>query len=102
MDIAFHTSPDPARTGDNQFEAFIKDAGGKPIDDADVSVQLFMPAMPTMNMPAMRNETKLSPVGNGVYRGSGQVLMAGRWDATVTVMRGGQRLGTKQLPVVAR
>jgi len=80
----------------------VKDASGKPIDDADVSVQLFMPAMPTMNMPAMRNETKLSPAGGGVYRGSGQVMMAGRWDATVTVVRGGQRLGTKQLPVVAR
>jgi Cu(I)/Ag(I) efflux system membrane fusion protein/cobalt-zinc-cadmium efflux system membrane fusion protein len=102
LDIAFHTLPDPPKIGDNQFEAVIKDATGKPIDDADVSVQLFMPAMPTMNMPAMRNETKLSPAGGGVYRGSGQVMMAGRWDATVTVVRGGQRLGTKQLPVVAR
>jgi len=25
------------------------------------------------------------------------MMMAGRWDATVTVVRGGQRLGTKQL-----
>ena len=55
-----------------------------------------------MNMPAMRSEAKLSPAGGGTYRGMGQVLMAGRWDATVTVMRGGQRLGSKQLPVVAR
>jgi RND family efflux transporter MFP subunit len=102
LDIAFHTLPDPARTGDNQFEAVVRDASGKSVDDADVSVQLFMPAMPTMNMPAMRNETKLSRVGGGVYRGSGQVMMAGRWDATVTVVRGGQRLGTKRLPVVAR
>jgi hypothetical protein len=102
LDIAFHAFPDPPRTGENQFEAVIKDANGKSVDDADVSVQLFMPAMPTMNMPAMRNESRLSPVGRGVYRGSGQVMMAGRWDATVTVMRRGQRLGTKQLPVVAR
>jgi RND family efflux transporter MFP subunit len=102
LDIAFHAFPDPPRTGENQFEAVIKDASGKSVDDADVSVQLFMPAMPTMNMPAMRNESRLSPVGGGVYRGSGQVMMAGRWDATVTVMRRGQRLGTKQLPVVAR
>ena len=47
-------------------------------------------------------EAKLSPAGGGAYRGMGQVMMAGRWDATVTVMRGGQRLGSKQLPVVAR
>jgi len=28
--------------------------------------------------------------------------MAGRWDVTVTVSRGGQRLGSKQLTVTAR
>jgi hypothetical protein len=58
--------------------------------------------MPTMNMPAMKSDAKLSPAGGGVYRGNGQVMTAGRWDATVTVVRGGQLLGTKQLPVVAR
>jgi hypothetical protein len=100
--ITFRTIPDPPKTGENLLEATVKDAGGKPIDDADVSVQFFMPAMPTMNMPAMRSEAKLAPVGGGVYRGNGEVMMAGRWDATVTVVRGGQRLGTRQLPVVAR
>ena len=80
----------------------MKDPTGKPVDGADVSIQFFMAAMPTMNMPAMRNEVKLSPAGGGLYRGTGQVMMAGRWDATVTVTRGGQRLGTKPLPVVAR
>ena len=102
LEITLRTTPDPPKIGDTQLEATVKDASGKPVDDADVSVQFFMPAMPTMNMPAMRNEAKLTPAGGGVYRGMGQVMMAGRWDATVTVMRGGQRLGTKQLPVVAR
>ena len=100
--ITFRTVPDPPKAGDNQLEATVTDSNGKAIDDAEVSVQFFMPAMPTMNMPAMRSEAKLTPAGGGVYRGSGQVMMAGRWDATVTVVRGGQRLGTKQLPVVAR
>ncbi len=67
-----------------------------------MTLQFLMPAMPTMNMPAMRSEAKLAPAGGGVYRGNGQLMMAGRWDATVTVVRGGQRLGIKQLPVVAR
>jgi hypothetical protein len=61
-----------------------------------------MAAMPTMNMPAMRNEVKLSPAGGGVYRGTGQVMMAGRWDVTITVSRGGQRIGSKQVALVAR
>jgi RND family efflux transporter MFP subunit len=102
LDITFRTVPDPPKTGDNQLEATVKDATGKPIDDADVSVQLFMPAMPTMNMPAMRSEAKLSPAGGGMYRGAAHVAMAGRWDVTVTVTRGGQRLGSKQLPLVTR
>ena len=102
LDISFHSIPDPVKVGENQFEVMVKDPSGKPIADADVAVQFFMAAMPTMNMPAMRNEVKLSPAGGGAYRGTGQVMMAGRWDASVTVTRGGQRLGSKQLPVVAR
>jgi len=50
----------------------------------------------------MRNETKLPHAGNGVYRGPGMVMMAGRWDATVTVTKAGQTLGSKQFAVVAR
>ena len=102
LDIVFRTQPDPPKTGESVFEVAVKDASGQPVTDADVAVQLFMPAMPTMNMPAMRNETKLPHVGGGVYRGPGQVMMAGRWDATVTVAKGGQQLGRKQLAVVAR
>jgi len=102
LDIAFRTTPDPPKTGDNQMEVMVKDASGKPVDGADVSVQFYMPAMPTMNMPAMKSEAKLAGVGGGMYRGPGQVMMTGQWQATVTVMRGGQRLGSKQMPVVAR
>ena len=102
VDITFHSVPDPPKVGENQFEIMVKDPMGKPVDGADVSIQFFMAAMPTMNMPAMRNEVKLSPAGGGVYRGTGQVMMAGRWDATVTVSRDGQRIGSKQLTVVAR
>ena len=67
-----------------------------PVTDADVSVTFFMAAMPSMNMPAMRNGASLQHVGGGVYRGTGQWLMAGRWDVTVTVTRGGVRLGSRQ------
>jgi RND family efflux transporter MFP subunit len=102
LDISFRTQPDPPKTGESVFEVAVKDAKGQLVADADVSVQLFMPAMPTMNMPAMRNETKLPHVGGGVYRGPGQVMMAGRWDVTVVVAKGGQQLGRKQLAVAAR
>ena len=102
LDISFRPQPDPPRTGENTFEVTVRDPSGQPIPGADVSLTFFMPAMPTMNMPAMRNQTKLPPAGGGVYRGAGQVMMAGRWDVTVEVSRGGQRLGSRQFAVVAR
>jgi hypothetical protein len=102
LDIVVRTIPDPPTTGENQFEAVVKDRNGAPIDGADVAVQFFMPAMPTMNMPAMRSEIKLRSAGGGIYRGPGQVLMAGRWEATVIVTRNGQRLGAKQQPMVTK
>jgi Cu(I)/Ag(I) efflux system membrane fusion protein len=102
LEISLRPQPDPPRTGANMLEVTVRDANGQPIADADVTVTFFMPAMPTMNMPAMRSQAKLPPAGGGVYRGSGQVMMAGRWDVTVDVSRGGQRLGSRQFAVVAR
>jgi RND family efflux transporter MFP subunit len=102
LDITFRSQPDPPTTGESVFEVVVKDAKGQPVTDADVSVLLFMPAMPTMNMPAMRNETKLPHAGGGVYRGPGQVLMSGRWDVTVTVRQNGKVVGTKQLALATR
>ena len=102
LDLTLETTPDPPRTGDNTFEVTVRDAAGRPIDDASVSAVLFMPAMPSMNMPAMRSEVALRPAGGGRYRGAGQVMMAGRWEVTVTVSRGGARLGSEQFAIVAR
>lgn len=102
LDIALRTQPNPPKVGDNVFEVTVKDANGKPLDDAEVTLQFFMPAMPTMNMPAMKNEVKLPGKGGGAYRGPGEIMMAGRWDATVLVTKGGQRIGSKSLPVVTR
>jgi len=102
LDITFRPQPDPPRVGDSVLEVSVKDAAGAPVTDADVSVTFFMAAMPSMNMPAMRNTASLQHVGGGVYRGTGQVMTAGRWDVTVTVMRGGQRLGSRQLSMVAK
>lgn len=102
LNITFRAQPDPPQTGDNTFEVTVKGADGQPIADAEVTVVFLMAAMPSMSMPAMKNETKLAPAGNGVYRGAGQVMMAGRWDVTIVVSRGGQRLGSRQIGVVAR
>jgi len=42
----------------------------------------------------------LAHAGGGVYRGVGEIAMAGRWDVTVTVRRGGQTIGRRQTAIV--
>jgi RND family efflux transporter MFP subunit len=102
LDIQFRSIPDPPKSGEDVFEVTVKDAGGHPVTDAGVVVLFYMAPMPSMNMPAMRSETHLGHVENGIYRAPGTVLMAGRWDVIVTVTRGGQRIGTRQTTTVAR
>ncbi len=102
LDIAFRVQPDPPKVGENTFDVTLKDDKGQPVADADVAIQLFMAAMPSMNMPASRNEVKLQPAGGGVYRATGELTVAGRWDATIVVSRQGRKLGTKQLSVTTR
>jgi uncharacterized GH25 family protein len=100
-EITFKSDPDPVKTGENTFEVMVMQ-DGKPVNDASVSAEFYMPAMPQMKMPEMRTKTDLAPAGDGVYRGKGQVMMAGNWDVTVIAMRGGQELGTKKLTVTAK
>lgn len=102
LQIDLTSEPSPPRAGLTTFVVTVRDEGGAPVADADVTVLLFMPPMPSMNMPAMRSEGTLSHAGGGQYRGTVDVLMSGRWDATVTVARGGARLGARQVTLVAR
>ena len=101
MDITLRTNPDPVRMGDNTFEVMVMQ-DGKPVTDATVSTEVYMAAMPSMNMPEMRTKTDLTHAGNGMYRGKGQVTMAGNWDVTVMVMRGGQEIGSKKVTLTAK
>ena len=94
--------PKDVKAGDNQFEVMVKGADGKPVSDTEVSVLFVMPAMPAMKMPEMRNEVKLKPSGPGMYMGPGNVMMAGKWDVTVSVKQGGKEIGQKKLTLTAK
>jgi len=61
-----------------------------------------MPAMPSMNMPERRAETRLIHVKDGLYTGVASLSMAGRWDVTVTARRKGQLVATAQAVFSAR
>ena len=94
--------PKDVKAGDNQFEVMVKGTDGKPISDADVSVLFVMPAMPAMKMAEMRNEVKLKPSGPGMYMGPGNVTMAGKWNATLSVKQGGKEIGQKKITLTAK
>ena len=101
IDVTFKTEPDPPKVGENTFEAMVM-AGGQPVTDGGVSVELVMPAMPSMNMSEMRSTVALKHDGSGRYRGTGKVTMAGTWEATVKVTRNGQEIGSRKFPVTAK
>jgi uncharacterized GH25 family protein len=101
VEVTLTSEPDPPRTGENTFDVMVM-SGGQPVTDADVSVELFMAAMPDMKMPEMRNSVALKHEGNGRYRGAGNVMMAGNWDATVSVKRGGQEIASQKIPISAK
>jgi hypothetical protein len=102
MTVTFATEPDPPKSGDNSFVVTVKQPDGSPLADGMVKVVFTMPAMPSMNMPAMHAEAPLSPQGPGTYRGTGQLSMSGTWNVDVSVARNGQDVGTAKFSLVAK
>ena len=100
-EITFKSDPETPKMGENAFEVMVMQ-DGKPVDDAQVSVEFQMPAMPQMKMAEMKTKADLKPSGNGTYKGTGQVMMAGNWNVTVMAMRNGQEIGSKKLTVAAK
>jgi YtkA-like len=92
--------PKAVKAGANDFEVMVKGADEKPLSGADVSVLFVMPK--TATMAEMRNEVKLKPSGAGMYMGSGNVMMAGTWNVTVSVKQSGKEVGHKTLALTAK
>jgi len=100
LDITLTSKPTPPKTGENTFQVVVKDATGKPITDAEVTAMFYMAKMGTM--PEMKNNVTLKHQKEGTYVGTGQVMMAGKWDVTVSVKRAGKEIGSKKFPVTAQ
>ena len=92
--------PKTAKTGMNAIRLLIRDAGGKPIEGAQVDVGLFMPQMGSM--PPMSSKAALTESGNGIYMGQIEFQMAWTWQATVTARKGGNVIGVAQTNITAR
>ena len=101
VSVQFASEPNPPVSGNNQVEVIVLE-NGKPVTDATVEAVFSMPAMPSMNMPAMRSAAPLTHAADGRYRGTGELSMAGTWNVTVTASRGGQEIGRTNLSIVAK
>lgn len=92
--------PTQAKVGGNPVRAAVHDASGQPVEGAQVEIRLSMPQMG--NMPPMSSKAVLQSSGGGQYTGTVDVPMAWTWQTTITVKRGDQVIGTKQLNLTAR
>jgi len=100
--IEFRSEPDPPASGDNTFEVVVTQPDGSPVTDATVEAVFSMPAMPSMNMPAMRSTAAMPHQGSGRYRGAGQLAMSGTWNVIVTASRGAEEIGRRNFSVIAK
>ncbi len=100
--VTFGTTPNPPAKGDNAVQVTVTKSDGSPLVAGAVTAVFSMPAMPSMNMPAMRSETVLKNEGEGRYRGTGQLSMEGTWSVTLTITDGSSALATRQTSIVAK
>ena len=77
----------PAVRSQSTLEITLTNTAGQAVDNAQVLLDLTMPAMP---MPPNRPEAR--SVGAGKYVATARLGMGGQWQIAVVVRRGGQDL----------
>lgn len=100
--ITYTSEPDPPRAGDNAVSVMVRDKNGTPMMDLAVTTTYFMPAMPTMNMPEMRDSFTLVHRGEGEYAGNVRLSMGGTWVVTIAANRGDAPVARKVVNIVAK
>ena len=101
VELTFSTDPSPAREGANTVTVKLVDARGKAIPGARVTVAFFMPAMPAMNMAAMKTTITATEKASGTYEGKINLPSSGIWQVTITAKRNGRAIALKKLSVKA-
>jgi len=99
--LAFSTDPSTPRKGANTYRVKLTTADGVPITGAQVTVRSYMPGMPEMGMAAMNVVATLSEKSPGSYESPTKLESGGTWQITITAMKGGTVVATKQLSIIA-
>lgn len=92
--------PTQFKVGKNSLRLVARDPSGRPLEDAEIEVTLFMPAMGSMQ--PMASKANLRHLGNAEYAGEVEFLMAGTWQTTVVIKRDGKVLATVRTTLMAR
>jgi hypothetical protein len=77
----------PPSLGDNNIEIEIKDARGKPLTEAKVLVNYYMPPMPRM---APMNYTTDAKLKGEKYKATMNFIMSGPWVIAVKITHAGR------------
>lgn len=83
LQVDVQLQPDPPRQRKNVVAISVKDAAGKPIEQAQVAVEYSMAAMGAM--PEMRGEAQVKAMPGGHYEAPFDLVMEGTWTLDVTV-----------------
>ncbi|MGH7913244.1 MAG: efflux RND transporter periplasmic adaptor subunit [Candidatus Binataceae bacterium] len=97
--IEIATDPSPLRHGDNRVRVTVRDASGRPVSGAGVSIAMFMAAMPSMGMSSMKVVATAKETGAGVYAARMTIPSGGSWQMTVTASKGAIVLAHRQLSI---
>jgi hypothetical protein len=100
--LSYTSVPEQPRAGDNAVSVRLTATDGTAISDAAVTATYFMPAMPAMSMPEMRDSFELVPQGDGRYSGNVRLSMGGTWMVTVVAKRGEESVARKVFNIVAK
>jgi nitrogen fixation protein FixH len=76
--VGLEASASPLLNASQELIVTLADEGGRPIDGADVYLDLTMPAMPMGT-----NRPVAEPLGEGRYRARTAYTMSGEWEITV-------------------
>jgi Cu(I)/Ag(I) efflux system membrane fusion protein/cobalt-zinc-cadmium efflux system membrane fusion protein len=99
--IEFATEPSTPRKGTNLYRVKLTGGDGASVTGAQVSVHSHMPGMPQMGMAAMNVVTPLNEKGGGIYESQVNLDSGGTWQLTITAVKNGAVLATKQLSLNA-
>jgi Cu(I)/Ag(I) efflux system membrane fusion protein len=99
MTLEARVAPAELRVGENEMEVVLRDAQGRPVEDAHVSVEVRMHAMGAM--PAMGGPAKVEALGDGRYAAQFRLEMGGTWLVGIQAHRpsGGSLAGEGSLTI---